>query len=94
MLDFILFRRMLTPLLIQILFWIGLLLCLITGIADFFNGEGWVRALQVLIIGPIVIRMICEVFILFFRINATLTEIKNLKSASLSNTHSNKDNHE
>ena len=77
--DFILFRRMLTPVLIQFIFWIGVIACIITGTANFFNGQGTIKALQILIFGPIFIRIVCEFFILFFRMNETLTEIKNAK---------------
>lgn len=81
MTDFLLFRRMLTPVLIVAVFWIGTGLCIITGIVDFFTEQGVLKGLQVLIIGPILLRIICELCILFFRINETLTDIKNIKTA-------------
>lgn len=74
--DFIFFRRMIMPILLQILFWLSLLLCIITGIADFFNHK-ILMGLQIIIFGPILARIVCEFMILFFRINETLTDIKN-----------------
>jgi hypothetical protein len=74
--DFIFFRRMIMPILLQILFWISVLLCIITGIADFFNHKILV-GLQIIILGPILARISCEFLILFFRMNETLTDIKN-----------------
>lgn len=76
MTDFLLFRRMLTPLLIQFLFWALLALSIGGGIIDLFHREYW-RGFELLVLGPILIRIFCEVLILFFRINETLTDIKN-----------------
>lgn len=73
--DFILFRKMLTPLLIQVMFWIGLVLLVFTGFVDMFSEAGFFRGLQIIIFGPILLRISCEILILFFRMNDTLTEI-------------------
>jgi len=83
--DFLKFRKMITPAIIQILFWIGAAISVIAGLiimgtsfgrfgggaATFFGG------LLTLVFGPIVVRIYCEILILFFRMNETLTEIKN-----------------
>ena len=78
--DFLTFRRMLSPVLIQVIFWVGVVLCIFSGIMDFFNGGGIVAGLQTLILGPILVRIACELLILFFRINETVTDIKNIAS--------------
>lgn len=77
MFDFIFFRRMLTPVLIQILFWAGIIFCIVAGFVDIFSKHSAWNGIKILILGPIAIRMACEVFILFFCINETLTDIKN-----------------
>ena len=74
--DFLWFRRMLTPMLIQILFWLGVIACLITGISNMIHHQ-WIRGLEIFFIGPLLVRVACELLILFFRINETLTDIKN-----------------
>ncbi len=74
--DFLCFRRMLLPVLIQIIFWLAVIGCVGTGIFDMFKGAVFF-GLQILILGPILARIICETVILFFRINETLTDIKN-----------------
>jgi len=74
--DFFLFRRMLTPMLLQLLFWLTVLGCIVTSISNFINGD-IMRGLQILILGPIIARIGAEVLILFFRMNETLTDIKN-----------------
>jgi uncharacterized membrane protein len=83
--DFWAFRTMITPVIIQILFWIGTILCLIIGAimiiygASHFEGSQanylWKGAL-LFVLGPLGVRVYCEILIVFFRINETLTEIK------------------
>lgn len=74
--DFLSFRRMLAPWLIASIFWLGVLICIACGIYDFFKLDIW-KGLAILIFGPLIIRLVCESLIIFFRINETLTEIKN-----------------
>jgi hypothetical protein len=79
--DFLSFRTMITPYIIQIIFWIGVAFCIIFGIGGIlmgsrFNHGGPVYGLLLLIFGPVVVRIYCEILIIFFRINETLTEIK------------------
>jgi len=76
---------MITPIIIQIIFWVGVVLCIIGGIVFIVIGAasrygGGVQVLMgllYLLLGPFVVRIYCEILILFFRINETLTEIKN-----------------
>ncbi len=74
--DFLSFRRMLAPWLIISIFWLGTAICVSCGIYDFFK-VGILKGLAILLFGPLIIRLICESLIVFFRINETLTEIKN-----------------
>jgi hypothetical protein len=72
---------MITPVIIQIIFWIGVALCIIFGIGGIivgsrFGNNGAVYGFLLLIFGPVVVRIYCEILIIFFRINETLTEIK------------------
>ncbi len=91
--DFLSFRRMITPIIIKVLFWIGVAISVIAGIIVFLggivsviNGMGGIGELVLSIIGaPIVMvlgivgtRIYAELLILAFRINDTLTDIKNL----------------
>jgi hypothetical protein len=83
--DFWAFRVMVTPVIIQILFWIGAILCFIVGAIMIIYGgthfqEGqapylW-KGLLLFLLGPLGVRVYCEILIIFFRINETLTEIK------------------
>ena len=90
--DFMSFRRMITPLIIQILFWIGIVISVGAGTVVFFGGiiggisdQSIGAALGGLFGGPIIMllgilltRIYAELLILAFRINETLTDIKNL----------------
>lgn len=72
--DFFTFRRMLTPWLINIFFWLLTLAVMGTGVANVFKGQ-ILKGLEIFIIGPILVRLICEFIILLFRMNETLTDI-------------------
>lgn len=73
---------MITPVIIWLLFWIGAGLCILAGIgiilASLVAGLStmFLTGLAVLVLGPLVVRIYCELLILFFRMNETLTEIK------------------
>ncbi|MER3404198.1 MAG: hypothetical protein C4289_02685, partial [Chloroflexota bacterium] len=84
--DFLLFRTMITPVIIWLVFWIGVGLCILAGFglilgapfAGKQQGALLLTGLAVLILGPLVVRIFCEQLILFFRMNETLTEIKHV----------------
>jgi hypothetical protein len=86
--DFIDFRLMVVPRLIQVLFWLSVVVFLIGGVAEIVFGvregdtRGCLTGIATLVLGPLFARMVAEVTILFFRINETLTEIKNLLERS------------
>ena len=83
--DFFSFRTMVTPIIIEIIFILGSILCLIIGAVmiiyggtNYQLGYGeyiWKGAL-LFVLGPLGVRIYCEILIVFFRINETLTEIK------------------
>jgi len=85
--DFLLFRRMVTPYIIMIIFWLAVIVLVLSMIAATITVLGqkdnqtailgmciaWPIGLP---LGILVIRIYCELLILFFRINETLTDIK------------------
>lgn len=81
--DFLTFRRMITPIVIQVLFWIALAAYLIAGFVLIVRGASadHLGSLQVLlgtaflIFGPVVARIECELLVVAFRINESLTDI-------------------
>jgi hypothetical protein len=78
--DFFAFRRMILPVVIQFLFWIGVAFVVFFAIGTiaYADGNGWQIAygIGVLLIGPILIRIYCEFLVVVFRINETLSDIR------------------
>jgi hypothetical protein len=88
--DFLLFRRLIAPVVIQIFFWFGFVGCVLFGGLLFARVLTLLQAgerfgpvagylfgtLAVWFLGPLMVRVACEVLILFFRMNDTLIEIK------------------
>ena len=72
--DFLKFKKMLTPIIIQVLFWVGIVLCVLSGLVQIARGGA--VGIVVLLIGPIAVRVYCEVLIVLFTISDTLTEIR------------------
>lgn len=81
--DFLTFRRMVSPIVIQVLFWGGVLLILAVGAGLIAEGATnpkdrtnlWL-GIGVCVVGPLAWRIYCELTILFFRMNETLTAIR------------------
>ncbi len=71
--DFLSFRRMITPIIIQIVFWIGVIVCVLVGLGILTYSA--VAGLLVILLGPLVVRLYCELMIVIFRISETLTDI-------------------
>ncbi len=80
--DFWAFRTMVTPVIIQVLFWVGVIVCIIAGLVMIVMGiklpgdQMVLKGVLLVILGPLGVRVYCEILIVFFRINETLTEIK------------------
>ena len=78
--DFLQFRRMIMPVLIQIIYWIASFAAVVYGLYLLFSGEGMegrLTGLAFLIFGPLALRLYAEVLLVIFRINDTLTDIRN-----------------
>jgi hypothetical protein len=103
MMEFLTFRRMITPLFIQVIFWIGTAGCVISGLIAIVSGFGSSSApqpqqtpfgpmtvppssgggagtvmfgLAVLIFGPLIWRIYCELLIVIFKIHSELVAIR------------------
>ncbi|HEY7544909.1 MAG TPA: DUF4282 domain-containing protein [Blastocatellia bacterium] len=82
--DFLTFRKMITPIIIQIIFWLGVagvvitgLLSIVAGLSAYNGGFFIFVGFLYMVLGPIVVRIYCELLIVAFRMNETLTDIKN-----------------
>jgi hypothetical protein len=80
--DFLAFRKMITPTIIQFLFWAGVLVLVVLSVGMVVEGADKDSkplvglGIAVLVVGPILWRIYCEVMILFFRMNETLSDIR------------------
>jgi hypothetical protein len=75
--EFLSFRKMITPAIIQIIFWIGILAVLIAGIMQMLlGGIGLLTGLVTWVVGAVMVRIYCELLILMFRIYDVLKEIR------------------
>jgi hypothetical protein len=76
--EYLTFRRLITPSLVQIVFWLGLVFIVIIGLGTMFTWSFW-QGLAILVLGPLVLRIYCEIVIVLFRINNTLTDMLDLQ---------------
>lgn len=68
---------MITPVVIQIIFWIGVVVTMIAGFIQLFGGGFAVMTgFLTIILGPIAVRIYCEIIIIFFKINDHLRAIQ------------------
>jgi zinc ribbon protein len=72
--DFLMFRRMMIPILIRILFIVALVVCVIGFLVSLLTLQ-WGAALAFLIVGPLVARIYSELIILLFVMNDTLSDL-------------------
>jgi hypothetical protein len=97
--GFVGFRKMMTPRLIQFIFWFGVVVCELLGLLFILGGISTMNdynsvdgsgggllalvlyvlfALFLMVLGPIFVRIFCELVMVVFRINETLAEIRDL----------------
>jgi hypothetical protein len=77
--DFWSFRKMITPTVIQVIFILGLIAVVVGGLGMMFSGIGFMGFLSGLlfwVLGAIMVRVYCELVILFFRIYDELKAIR------------------
>ena len=84
LLDFLLFRRMITPVVVQAIFWLGVIASIAVGglfvISSLQAGQsatfGVLYGCLILVGGPIALRIVCELLMVLFRIHEALNEIR------------------
>lgn len=73
--EFLSFKKMITPIIIQVLFWLGVLVAVIAALATMFT-QSFFAGLLMLILGPILVRVYCELLIVIFKIHDCLEGIR------------------
>jgi len=72
--DILFFDKMLTPKIITVVYWLGLIGCVVGGL--FTMTQSFLTGLAVLVLGSIAVRVYCEIVIVFFKINESLVVIR------------------
>lgn len=79
--DLLTFDRMITPMVIQVIYWIALAVVILGAVVSIlfslFDGRflGVIVGLLWLVLGPIMVRVYCEILIILFRIYGALTDL-------------------
>lgn len=73
--DWISFNKMITPIIIKILFWLGVvisvifgLIMIITSFKSLMGAQQFIMGLLVMVLGPISVRIYCEILFVIFGI--------------------------
>lgn len=77
--DLLSFDKMITPVFIHIIYWIGIVTVVLAGLGIVAGSGSIVKGLLAIVVGLIVVRVGCEVLIVLFRINDNLAALRNNK---------------
>jgi hypothetical protein len=77
--EYLSFRKHYTPGIIHVLFWV---LLFANTVEALFNGHDFWGGLFTLVVGPVLIRVACELILILFEINDSLTAIRNGQTPS------------
>lgn len=81
--EFLNFRKMITPVVIQVVFWLGLAGNLIVSIMTMTRGGlNILFGLLMLLFGSLMVRVYCELIILFFRIYDSVRAIEDSRKSA------------
>ena len=69
------FDTLITPTFIHFVYWLGIAVAALTGVTTILSGS-LVKGLLIMVAGPIVVRVGCEVLIVLFHINDHLAAIR------------------
>ncbi|WP_423188956.1 DUF4282 domain-containing protein [Alkalibacterium sp. f15] len=74
--SFFKFDNMITPKIIQIIFFLGLVISVLAGLLMIVAGDMAFAGLVVIIMGPLLVRVNCEIIIVLFKIHEALQDIR------------------
>ncbi|HOI24091.1 MAG TPA: DUF4282 domain-containing protein [Caldisericia bacterium] len=81
--DWLFLKKMITPVVIQIIYWLGILVVIILGLIAIirsfgaFGGGaiGLLSGILMIILGPIMVRVYCEILVVMFNIYEELKKL-------------------
>ncbi|HHY21208.1 MAG TPA: DUF4282 domain-containing protein [Bacilli bacterium] len=84
--KYISFDRMITPTIIKIIFWIAIVFSVITGLgmivsglsSYYGSGAQVFMGIVTIVVGPLLARVYCELLIVIFKMQESLTDIRSL----------------
>ncbi|HEY9577996.1 MAG TPA: DUF4282 domain-containing protein [Pseudobacillus sp.] len=90
MANFLSFDKMITPTIIKIIFWIGVVMSALSGLSmiitgfNSYYGSGFavLMGLLTLVLGPLLVRVYCELLILFFKMYDSMKNIERQMAAN------------
>lgn len=82
--KFLNFDSMITPLIIKVVFWIGVGVSVLAGLSmiimglnsTFGSGFQVISGLATIVVGPILVRIYCELLIIMFKMHESLQDIR------------------
>ena len=72
--DWLSFDKMITPVILKIVYILAMIAVVVSGVITLFRGEFW-HAIGIIVFGLLGVRVYCELLILLFRIHENLVEI-------------------
>jgi len=78
--EYLSFRKHYTPGIIHVLFWV---LLFANTMEAFFGGHDFWGAVFTLFVGPVLLRVICELILILFEINESLLAIRDERAAAI-----------
>ena len=79
--EYLSFRKHYTPGIIHVLFWV---LLVANTVEALVNGHDVLGAVFELFVGPVLIRVVCELILILFEINDSLTALRNAQAPAQS----------
>ena len=72
--EYLTFRRMITPVFIQVIFWVAVVFIVLGGIVALADGQA--GGILIILLGPLAARIYAEILIVIFRINDNVAAIR------------------
>jgi len=70
------FDKMLTPTIIQVIFWVGVVFFVLLGLISMFDGGiAVITGILTILLGPLFVRVYCEMLIIFFKIHDAMNSL-------------------
>ena len=73
--EFVSYQRMITPIVVRILFWVGTVVAVLGGLRIAMSDD-FGQGLVIMVLGPVILRVCSEVLVVPFMINDKLTALQ------------------